>query len=80
MKKFVMRYVNTITVRIKAIWSASLSVFPVFSPNALAQRRQAVLIIFLFSLCDFACVMTLVPWYTQIIFKLNPDGFSGIFY
>ena len=35
-----MMYINTITVRKQAIWSASASVLPAFSPNALAQARQ----------------------------------------
>jgi len=37
-------YVNTITVRMQAIRSASLSVLPDFSPRALAQSLQSVFI------------------------------------
>jgi hypothetical protein len=42
-KMFVSIYDNTITVRMQAIRSDSLSVLPAFSPNALAQRRQKYL-------------------------------------
>ena len=42
MKKFVIMYINTITVRMQAIRSASTSELPAFSPNALAQIRQSL--------------------------------------
>ena len=41
-KMLVIMYVNTITVLMQAIRSASLEVRPDFSPSALAQRRQAL--------------------------------------
>jgi hypothetical protein len=40
MKQFVIIYDSTMAVRIREILSASASVLPDFSPNALAQRRQ----------------------------------------
>lgn len=40
MNKLVTTDINTIAVRIQAIRSASLSVVPDFSPNALAQSLQ----------------------------------------
>lgn len=45
-KQFVMIYDTTIRVRMQAIRSASQSVLPAFSPNALAQRRQSLVIAF----------------------------------
>ena len=43
-KQFVIMYVNTITVLIQAIRSASLSVLPDFSPRALAHIRHTLLL------------------------------------
>ena len=41
-KQLVTIYDSTIALRMQAIWSASLSVMPVFSPRALAQILQIV--------------------------------------
>jgi len=41
-KQFVRMYDNTITVRMQAIRSASLSVLPAFSPRAFAHNLQAL--------------------------------------
>jgi hypothetical protein len=45
-KQLVMMYVSTIAVRIQAIWLASLSVLPDFSPSALAQSLHMVKVVF----------------------------------
>lgn len=39
-------YDTTISVRMQAIRSASESVLPAFSPNALAQMRQSLVVAF----------------------------------
>ena len=46
MKQFVSTYDNTIKVRMQAIRSDSSSVLPDFSPSALAQMRQNLVIPF----------------------------------
>jgi len=45
-KQLVMIYVNTITVRMQAIRSASVSVLPAFSPRALAHILQMLIATF----------------------------------
>ena len=43
-KKFVTMYINTISVLMQAIRSASMFELPDFSPNALAHMRQLFIV------------------------------------
>jgi hypothetical protein len=62
-KQLVMMYVNTITVRMQAIRSASASELPDFSPRALAQSLQIVFIVYdisIFPKQELSCKCVLV--------------------